>query len=551
MYHPGSVSTNRSPTIYWPPAITRTFHTYLTTANLCGGLGALAAFVCLFGLHEPWNMLLPLAIILGIWTILRPRIALYLLPLAIPWGYLDEIGVITQKLPFSMADFLIGTLSISWLLSFVLRRLVSAHNGKNGQLDFAPEDSPPGYLLIAMLVLLLAMGISIVSASSLSLSFKETTKWIEVLIVLFLGTHYLRTRTHIWTLVVIICLAAISQAFLGYAQNFLQLGPASFIRSNALRVYGTFSQPNPYAGYIDMALTISLALTLLSRKAGVRILAGIATLLLGYAFYLAQSNGGQIALAAAVFFIFVAGFPRLRPISWGGLILLLCLFAAYLAGKLPSSLLNPIVKLLKLVGFVPISFSAPGADDYSVAERLAHWIAGVHMFQANPLTGVGIGNYPAAYPHYYITIFVNPLGHAHNYYINIAAETGILGLLAFLCFLGTFFVAGARAYHTINRCYQAIIAQRTVPKSGTTSKQARASLQLLNTLNTDHALAVGLMAALISVCVHNIVDNLYVHGMTILFALLLVLLLRLSTILTRASGTTLYKGHPGGHSDYR
>jgi len=50
-------------------------------------------------------------------------------------------------------------------------------------------------------------------------------------------------------------------------------------------------------------------------------------------------------------------------------------------------------------------------------------------------------------------------------------------------------------------------------------------------LKNDRALAIGLLAVLLSVCVHNLVDNLYVHAITGLFALLLVLLIRLEEVL--------------------
>jgi O-antigen ligase len=232
----------------------------------------------------------------------------------------------------------------------------------------------------------------------------------------------------------------------------------------------------------------------------------------------------------AIFFMLTIGFPRLRPLMWLGVIALLALFGLYLLDKLPSALLKPILKLLKLIGFVPISLASPSSDDFSVAERLAHWYAGLHMFRDHPFTGVGIGNYPAAYPQYYITIFTNSLGHAHNYYINIAAETGIFGLIAFLLFITAIFVSGFQAYHRINIRYQQLKQQRAHPLPATPSREARSSATLLQNLSNDRALAIGLLTALVSVCVHNTVDNLYVHSMTILFALLLVILIRLEGI---------------------
>ena len=147
-------------------------------------------------------------------------------------------------------------------------------------------------------------------------------------------------------------------------------------------------------------------------------------------------------------------------------------------------------------------------------ERVAHGIAGLKMFKAHPFFGVGIGNYQDVYAQYHLGVFVLPLGHAHNYYIKIAAETGIFGFIAFLLFLIAVFTYGVRSYRSIERKMEERRTEgRKTPPYG-----------------NDRALAIGLMGSLISVCVHNLVDNLYVHAMTSLFALLIVLLVRLPQI---------------------
>ena len=57
--------------------------------------------------------------------------------------------------------------------------------------------------------------------------------------------------------------------------------------------------------------------------------------------------------------------------------------------------------------------------------------------------------------------------------------------------------------------------------------QPKGTYVRLNLLQNDRALALGLLAALVSICAHNLVDDLYVHSMTNLIALLLVALIRL------------------------
>ncbi|HET9922213.1 MAG TPA: hypothetical protein VFQ30_20450, partial [Ktedonobacteraceae bacterium] len=137
----------------------------------------------------------------------------------------------------------------------------------------------------------------------------------------------------------------------------------------------------------------------------------------------------------------------------------------------------------------------------------------------------------------------------HDYYINIAAETGFIGLIAFLLFLMAIFVAGGDAYQIINQKYrQAKARQETSPEAvaplGTMRKlslivhpiqlvryyRRQETFEALGRLTNDRALAIGLLAALLTVCVHNLVDDLYVHSLTNLIALLLIALIRLAMV---------------------
>ena len=52
----------------------------------------------------------------------------------------------------------------------------------------------------------------------------------------------------------------------------------------------------------------------------------------------------------------------------------------------------------------------------------------------------------------------------------------------------------------------------------------------LRAIINDRALAIGIIAALLSVCVHNLVDDLYVHSVTNLLALLIIVLICLPAV---------------------
>src|SRR2546428_11360784 len=58
---------------------------------------------------------------------------------------------------------------------------------------------------------------------------------------------------------------------------------------------------------------------------------------------------------------------------------------------------------------------------------MAHWPAGWYMILDPPWLGVGAGKYAAAYPDYFVATWREALGHAHNYYLNILAELGVVG----------------------------------------------------------------------------------------------------------------------------
>jgi O-antigen ligase len=511
------------------PRRLRRLQSALTMANVVGLLGAALALFLLLFLHEPWNIRLPLYLILAVWIILRPRVALYLLPLSVPWGALDYIS--PGSLRFNSTDILVILLGISWLLSYTLRTGSAAH----GPRDYEPGGVPLP-LLLALLALLGAMVISTTVAISLKSSLKEIFKWLEFLIVVVAGSGYLRTRRQIWTILIMSLLAALSQAFLGYYQEIFSVGPVSFIRAESLRVYGTFNQPNPYAGYINLSLSVVLALALVGGRRQTRILSGIAAFLLAIAEFFSESRGGWLACITAALLIVLVGLPQLRPF-WRLLFIGIWAFIeGVLIGLIPQRLFTP---LLNFLGLTSLSFTQPDAQSYATAERLAHWLAGIHMFFDHPLLGVGIGNYGDAYPHYAIGIFVLPLGHAHNYFINVAAEMGILGLLIYTLWLIVIAVLGSGIYRRLRSKERLLRRQTQQEIAATTSGNAgggwpRVSRRLtrawLDRLADDRALALGILAAFLSVLMHNMFDDLYVQGMTDLMALLLIVLIRLEPV---------------------
>jgi len=109
-------------------------------------------------------------------------------------------------------------------------------------------------------------------------------------------------------------------------------------------------------------------------------------------------------------------------------ILLVCM--AFLA----SYQVSPVVKERVLVTQVD-KFSESQLDQL-LSWRLSAWKTGLNMLRSNPITGVGANAFEEAYVEYRVNQHdpfpEGGIYHAHQLYVGLGAETGLLGLLGFL-----------------------------------------------------------------------------------------------------------------------
>lgn len=111
------------------------------------------------------------------------------------------------------------------------------------------------------------------------------------------------------------------------------------------------------------------------------------------------------------------------------------------------------------------TLSALSADQ-SFQWRLGMWDKGLRMFRDRPLAGWGVGSFPivqAQYPHPAVRTKTQ-LGilrkgpslseNAHNTFLQLAAETGIIGVSLFGAVFVAFFVTGFRALRRLRRGFR-------------------------------------------------------------------------------------------------
>lgn len=365
------------------------------------------------------------------------------------------------------------------------------------------------HTLIPLLVFLAAISLSIISTVSVNGWLREWLKWIQIMLLALLVVVASR-RIPLLYIVAAIVFAGAANAIIGLYQFFGGSGALHLlVNGRFFRAFGTFGQPNPFGAYmgilIPLAASVALAYLLKVWQAWQRSnirLTGILVLAVFYALAAAimaagliasWSRGAWLGFFASISIVTLSFPPRL----WQSMALLIsgsfAVTGAWFTGLVPQSIATRLGSITEDV----FSLSdVRGVDitsaNYAVVERLAHWQAALRMAEAEPFTGVGAGNYEIAYNNYRLINWVEPLGHAHNFYLNVLAETGIIGLVAYLIFwIVTFYFTW----------------------------QARRHPDMIR-----RSIAVGLLGSWTYIAVHSLTDNLYVNNLFMHIGVLLGLL---------------------------
>ena len=106
-----------------------------------------------------------------------------------------------------------------------------------------------------------------------------------------------------------------------------------------------------------------------------------------------------------------------------------------------------------------LSFLVPGSGtdpttEVSYRGRISEVVVGLQMFMDNPVLGVGYNNYNINYLDYSRRLGIDPryeYRSAHSLYVEVAAETGILGLLVYTFILYSVLSKNYQSWRRLNR----------------------------------------------------------------------------------------------------
>ncbi|MDP2837935.1 MAG: O-antigen ligase family protein [Candidatus Moranbacteria bacterium] len=194
-----------------------------------------------------------------------------------------------------------------------------------------------------------------------------------------------------------------------------------------LRASGVFPDPHMFSLYLGMAIPVAGIWwwRVTTHKTWWLII--FLTILL--ADLLSFSRGGYVGLICGTIIFFLGIRSRLRFEKRSALLLVMGLI---ILGTLLSS--SPLGSRF---------FSSFSRQDGSNIERLRLWQEAVLHIGERPLSGVGLGNYPLLVKP--SALYREPI-YAHNLFLDIAVELGLIGLALFLGVVGSALLWAGRAW---------------------------------------------------------------------------------------------------------
>ena len=479
----------------------------------------------------PWLSVALIGVSLSLAIFIQPAWGLLLLALDIPFSTVGETTLAGAAV--GPTEALLALTIAAWLAQRLSSGRLVLPRPWRGRADGRawPLDAPVAPLLLPLLLFCGALALSLLPAVSLRQAIPELLKWIETLLLYLVAVDLLTAAraprradggpapaptvpVAYVGLVAALLLAGTLQAALGLYQFITQSGPPAFqILGRFLRAFGTFRQPNPYAGYLGLILPLALSLfwwavgrLYSARRAPDRGAAGrrptdllltaaaaVVTGLLAAGAVASWSRGAWLGIGAGAATVTALRSRRafsLTLAAAGLIVLLLLAGGGFNAGALGGRL----AQIGEYMGGFDVTTVEVNDDNFAVVERVAHWYAAQRMIAQAPWLGVGVGNYPVVYPQVALPRWQDALGHAHNIYLNTWAEAGLPGLLTY----GLLWLLAA---------WQAL-------------RQAH-NRQLHPFVR---AAALGVLGAIVHLTIHNLFDNLLVQRLYLHMALLLALL---------------------------
>ena len=343
-----------------------------------------------------------------------------------------------------------GLLAVSAILILILWTLDSLKHG-NVEVSLELLQAPLAAMILLGFVQLLPLGnsgappggLAVAPSSALSHDPFATRMFIVRLVALLIffaaALVFIRGSKRVRSVAVALVVFGALMAFVGTLQWLAKPEAIYGLRPTPQAIpFGSFVNQHHFAAFMEMTIGLGLGIALGSGlKRSMLPLLITALVLMMIAVVLTGSRGGILSLGAVVITAFAATYfaggrtrskagadPSRRGALYGligisaGAALLLVLVLA----------LGGADNLLRGVGFGT-------ASDDPTSGRLHFWSVAIEIFKANPLVGAGLDAFGNAFPLYDTRNGSFRVEQAHNDYLQMLADGGMIGFGIVLAFV--------------------------------------------------------------------------------------------------------------------
>lgn len=381
--------------------------------------------------------LVGIAIVMAI--IIRPSLGANILVLAVFTNISDLLT--DQGFPGIMKP-LVAVVTLALIIHYMYAGQVPIWHPKTARIE--------AMLLGFFMIVTLSFGV----ASDKGRALNEVVDLAKDIVIIYCIVSALREtqlwKQTIWIIIItttLLCSLSVYQLLTNrFDQTFFNLASVSISQvvgqSASPRIAGPVHDPN-FWGQILAAVSTLLVFRIIHEKRNLIKFAGF--LMLGILLYVllnTYSRGAYLAVAIDIFLILFVVEKRFSPVvalaAVGILLLLIPL--------LPLSYRDRFNSLFSITAENGIY------QDSSFRGRYSEALTGLAMFASHPLLGVGTANYFNNYQEYAQRIGIEFRAEPrdpHSLYVQVLAETGIMGALVFFAMLFFLFRALARACRSV------------------------------------------------------------------------------------------------------
>ena len=276
---------------------------------------------------------------------------------------------------------------------------------------------PKTELNVPFLIFFVFVALSVVFAADFKTSLITfLKKYLEWFLLFFIVVATLNTKKRIKIFLTVLSISAACVALDGIFQ---QIFGFDLFRQHIYenRISASFNHYNDFAGYLAALLPIPLCLYLFENKRNK--LSALLLVLLGYCLIMTLSRGGYLASFVIFNFLLVFSILKLKGINHRKIVIILIVFVniAVLVSiigiyKLPLDL---VIERMRIEGSGRLSGGI--------------WTLAISIFKSRPILGYGPGSFMLELGK--INSYLMPT-YAHNCYLQMLAEIGILGLASFI-----------------------------------------------------------------------------------------------------------------------